>query len=186
MRASAPELPELHHKKPETSEEFRLRGITLVEIFLALGVVAILLSAASAPLERMSARIDLDIARDNILHTLHVAQKSAVRANVPVRVHLSRSAANHPPRLQLVAGFSSRRGELGLYPLPRYTVPENVRVTLPEGMTAIEYLAEGRPAMHGVITLSSESNPEYVLEIRVDDGPILRAPGSPQVHRALR
>lgn len=165
--------------------------MTLVEIFVALGALAVLLSFAAAPLERMSARVDVDIARDNILQALNLAQQSAVRGNVPVRVYLPGNAANAPtPRVQLIAGFSPLRGEVGLFPLPHYSLPEHVRVAMSAGlseeMSVIEYLPQGRPARDGVITLWSESNPEYVLDIEVGGKPILPAPASPRGHRGLQ
>lgn len=164
----------------------RFRGITLVEIFVALAVLAILLSSAAAPLERISARADVDIARENIVHALNVAQRSAVRANVPVRVYLSESASDDRPHVQLAAGYSPLRGAVDSYPLPNYALPAHVTVTVSEGMSVIEYLPAGNLAGEGVITLSSESNPGYVIDIRVDDSLTPRAPGSPRGRRALQ
>jgi Tfp pilus assembly protein FimT len=128
-----------------------------------LAVVAVLLASAAAPLERMSARVDVDIARENIVHALKAAQHSAVRANTPVRVFLSENTLHN----RLVAGFSSHRRHMNFYYLPNYTLPEHVTVTMTEGMSMIEYLPVGRVSSMGVISLSSTIHPDYVVNIRI-------------------
>jgi len=139
------------------------KGITLIEIFVVLGVVAVLLASAATPLERMSARVDVDIARENIVHALEAAQHSAVRANTPVRVFLSGNTLNN----RLVAGFSSHRRHMNFYYLPNYTLPKHVTVELTEGLSMIEYLPIGRVSAMGVISLSSTIHPDYVVNIRI-------------------
>lgn len=138
-------------------------GITLVEVILALGVLAILLACAAKPLERMSARIDVDVAREHVVHTLETAQRTAISANRPVRVSLSEDSTHK----RLVAGFSQSRGALDFYHLPNYDLPDQVTVSISEGMASIEYLPIGRVSTTGVITLSSRLHPEYVVNIRI-------------------
>jgi Tfp pilus assembly protein FimT len=174
------------NRKSGPHRKHHFRGITLVEIFVALGALAIMLSFAAAPLERISARADVDIARENIVNALTVAQRSAVRAHVPVRVYLSESASFDRPHLQLAAGYSPLRGAVDFYPLPNYALPAHVTVTLSAGMSVIEYLPAGNLVAEGVITLSSETNPGYVIDLRIDDSLTLRAPASPQGRRALQ
>lgn len=138
-------------------------GLTLVELLLALGVLAIVLAYAASPLQRMSARADVDLARENIVHALSAARSAAVRANTPVRVLISENSANN----QLVAGFSRHRGKLDFYLLPNYSLPEHVTISLTAGMSEIEYQPLGRVSTTGVITLSSRLYPEYVINIRI-------------------
>ena len=146
-----------------TGRKAPARGITLIEIFVVLAVVAVLLASAATPLERMSARVDVDIARENIVHALRSAQHSAIRANTPVRVFLSGNTLNN----RLIAGFSRHRRPMDFYYLPNYTLPKHVTVKMTEGMSMIEYLPIGRVSSMGVISLSSTIHPDYVVNIRI-------------------
>lgn len=139
------------------------KGISLVEVFVALSIIAVLLSFAASPLERMSARIDVDMARENVVHALETARKASIRANVPVRVQLSNDSAQN----RVVAGFSSRRAALDFYYLPNYTLPEHVTLTYSEGLSPIVYDPVGRVDRTGTIRLSSRLNPDYVINIRI-------------------
>lgn len=168
----------MNNKKIGTAKS--VRGITLIEIFVALTAAAILLASASSPLKRISARADVDIAGNNVMYALHAAERSAMQANIPVRVFFNENASNN----RLVAGFSRHRGAIEFYALPYYALPEDVTVSLSAGMSVIEYLPGGKVYAGGVITLSSRDNPEYVVEIPVDGGEFekgstLRAPASP-------
>jgi prepilin-type N-terminal cleavage/methylation domain-containing protein len=159
---------------------FLSRGITLIEMFVALAVVAILLSAASSSLERMSARVDVDIARENILLALRTAQRSAVRANIPVRLELAADGGS-----RLIAGFSSRRRQVEFYAPPNYILPEHITISLSGELDVIEYLPTGQARNDGVITIASGDNPDYVVDIDVgadlegDAEFILQVPASP-------
>lgn len=153
----------------------RLRGITLLEIFVALGALSVVLTFAAAPLQRMSARVDVDIAHDNIVYTLKTANQAATRAGVPVRVIF---ASNGETR-RLEAGFSSRRGVVDFSYLPHYRLPEHVLVSFTEGMSEIEFLPTGTASQTGLITLTSTRHPDYVVKIRISHVPTPRGPASP-------
>lgn len=152
----------------------RLRGITLVEIFVALGVLAIALTFAAVPLERMSARADVDIARENIVYAMKSAHRAAIRANIPVRMFISPDGADN----RLEAGFSPRRGTVDFNYLPNYRLPEHVSVAFPEGISRIDFLPSGQVNPAGFITLSSSNHPDYVVTITIDNAVTPRAPAS--------
>ena len=160
----------------------RPRGVTLIEIFVALAALAIVLAVASTPLQRISARADVDIARDSIVGALETARSSARRANTPVRVYLSENASDN----RLVAGFSPHRGAIDFYPMPNYVLPQHVTVALTGGLSVIEYLAAGAASGRGMIRLSSTYDPDYVVAIHVENGLILPEPGSPRARHVNR
>jgi Tfp pilus assembly protein FimT len=141
------------------------RGITLVELFAALGTLAVVLSFASAPLERMSARVEVDLAREDMVQTMRVAQRAAIRTNFPVSVSLSGNHGN----TRLKAEYSHRTLSLRLDYLPSYIIPENLVVSFSEGQSIIEYRPAGEPVPSGTIRLFSQVNPDYVVEIQVDE-----------------
>lgn len=139
------------------------KGFTLIELIMVLGVLAILLAFAASPLERMSARTDVDLAREHIVHALGTARGASIRTNTPVRVVISADSGKN----RLVAGYASQRKTPDLYNLPDYTLPKHVTVQLTEGMSEIEYLPIGRVSTTGTITLSSRIYPDYVINIRI-------------------
>jgi Tfp pilus assembly protein FimT len=140
-------------------------GITLVELFAALGTLAVVLSFASAPLERMSARIEVDLAREDIVQTLRVAQRAAIRTNFPVSVSLSGTHRN----TRLKAEYSHRTLSFRLDYLPSYVIPESLVVSFPEGQSIFVYRPAGEPVPSGTIRLFSQVNPDYVVEIQIDE-----------------
>lgn len=141
----------------------RMGGITLIEVLVALGMLAILLGFAATPLERMSARVDVDMARENVTHVLEAARRASIRANAPVRVLISDQA----PAGRIEAAFARQRGNLAYFQLPHYSLPEHVTVSLSEGMSQLVFQPIGRVNTTGVITLSSRYNPDYAIRIEI-------------------
>ena len=145
----------------------RVRGITLVELFAALAILAIVLSFASPPLERMSARVDVDIARDNIEHMLKTASRAAVKHELPVVI----SVSDHQGRTHLAAHYAYRWRSLRLHHIPSYTLPPMVNAVLMNGSKTIELGKNGYAGHKQSIQLYSETNPGYSVSIRIDTEP---------------
>jgi len=139
------------------------KGITLIELFAALATLAVVLSFASEPLQKMSARIEVDVAKDNVVETLRMARSAAARNKLPVNVKVTQDQG----MIRLGAEFAQHRSSFRLENLPAYTLPENVTVSFPPEFEALTYPPVGDTRTSGTIKLSSLSNPDYIVEIRV-------------------
>lgn len=148
-----------------TKNHFRLRGITLIELFGALGALAVVLSFASGPLERMSARIEVDVAGKKIIETLQGAQRAAERNGIPVQVALLQDGGS----IRLVPEFAHRRFSFRLEPLTTYSLPEGIAISLPPGFKGWAYSANGDLLLGEPLQLSSQVNSDYVVEIPAVD-----------------
>ncbi len=113
----------------------------------------------------MSARIEVDVAKDNVIKALLAAQNAAVRNQLPVNVRFT----EEQDMMRLEAKFTQRRSSFMLQNLPVYILPENITVTHDLGLTGMTFSPEGFPALDGLIRLSSKKNPGYFVEIPIAD-----------------
>lgn len=142
----------------------RIPGITLVELLAVLAILAIILTFASAPLERVSARVDVDTTRENIRKLVSVAQRSAARHEIPVVISVSEKLG----RTHLQARYSYRWRNLRLDPIPSYSLPPLVHVVLENGSKTIELREDGMARRDQVIRFYSEVNPEYSVDFAIE------------------
>ena len=121
-----------------------------MELFAALGILAVVLSFAATPLERMSARVDVDIAHQNISEMLEAARKAAAKHELPVVITVSKRLG----RTHLEARYSYRWRNLRLSYIPSYSLPPKVDLVLENGSSRIELgrrrLGATGPAPHAI------------------------------------
>lgn len=154
-----------------TEKYLRVFGITLVELFTALAVLAIILSFASAPLQRMSAYVDVDIAHDNISHMIRVARRSAANNRLPIVISISRKEG----RIHMEANHSYQWRNLRLDPITPYSLPEGVNAVLDGDQTSIGFGEIGQALQVQQMQIFSEANPEYRVDLMIGGA---AAPGS--------
>lgn len=106
------------------------RGITLIEILMVLGLVAILLSFAVPSVSGAAARAEMKAAVENIHYTLEIARKSARRGESVIDMSILSEGPSEARFIRL----SSRDGNGVSQPImPGYNVPHGIELKSDHG-----------------------------------------------------
>jgi Tfp pilus assembly protein FimT len=103
------------------------RGITVLEILIALGVLGVIFSFASTSFSHASNRATLQAAVEEVKFSIQGARSTARELETDVVMHLQ----TDPHEMHNSISFSSpnRNAELGSSPLPQeYVLPADVRL----------------------------------------------------------
>ena len=138
--------------------------MTLVELFAALAILAVVLSFASSPLERMSARVDVDVAHENFSHMLSIARRAAVKHQLPVVISVTKRFG----KTHLEASYSYRWRNLRLDPIPSFSLASGVGALLEDGSSVIRLEEDGFTRKTQHIRFFSEVHPDYMVEARIE------------------
>jgi len=130
---------------------FRSKGITLIEILIALGILIILLSFAMPSVSGAATRAEMKAAVENVEWSLQSARNLARMTESSVTVHIP---AAIPDKLQTITfSNSGRDGESRISQLQEFTLP--AEIVLVSGQEAFEFDSRGLVKTPGLILLAS-------------------------------
>ena len=106
---------------------FRIRGVSLVETLLALGVMGVLFSFATSTLTHAAAKAELRAAAESLQHSIRMAKSTARTLDTGVVMHLN---SNQPNRQNSVTfSLADERPASGSKSLPHdLRLPTSVKL----------------------------------------------------------
>ncbi len=114
------------------------RGITILEILIALGVLVVILSFATPSLSNATAKAELKAAVENMEYSIHIARSTARQMNTDVIMHFDndRKSRNHSIWYTIPARQSADNGEVMLQP---YQFSESIRLVTNETKVRFDF-----------------------------------------------
>jgi len=141
----------------------RARGISIVEILVALGVVAVIASFASTSFSNSSNRAELEAAVEGVKLSIQSARSTARELETEVVMHLETD--RHATQHSISFSFAHRNAELGSSSLPQeFQLPTDIFLVADE--SSIHFDKRGlvaAPSQLQLISTTDERLNESVL-----------------------
>ena len=135
------------------------RGFTLIELFVALAVLAVLLSIAGPAMQHIAARSDIKQATDQVLQAFRTAKQAARVSNSSVTVNLTTGDSDNSISFAIVA-------DTGMS-LPVMTLPGKISVS---GDTAVfTFNSMGMIDSTDTISLASTLDSQHASTIVINN-----------------
>jgi len=140
------------------------RGFTLIELVIALAVLAIMLALAAPSMRNIAARADIKEATDVVVQALRSAKHSARLSNCSVTVTLTTNGSANNISFLFPDGSNTAENGLSLLPIE---LPEKISVSA--ATTTFTYNPMGMINATGTITLASTLNNQQASTIVINN-----------------
>lgn len=153
----------------------KVSGFTVIEMFIALAVLAILVAVALPSMENVAAKADMKAATDQVAQAFRTAKEAARLTNSSVTVTLSTSGSANTVRFAFANGtvdaagtaFANNEGNAQRrMALPVIKLPVNVAVDA--DTSVFTYNPMGMVNATGTIALASTTDDKYSSTVAIN------------------
>ncbi len=148
----------------------RNRGITLIELMISLGVMAILLALATPAMQDVGARSDIKEATDGVVRAFRVAKNAARLSSTNVAVTFTTNQSPNTITFAFVAYLDVNNTNIsanGLQKLPAIDLPAKISVS--SDTTVFVFDSMGMIDATGTITLASTINSAHASTVVINN-----------------
>ncbi len=135
------------------------RGVTLIEMLVALGVLAIVLSTAGPAMQNIAARSDIKQATDQVVQAFRTAKQAARVTNSSVTVSLTTGESDNSISFTIAAGAGMS--------LPALVLPAQISVS--SDTTEFTFNSMGMIDGKDTISLASTLNSEHASTVVINN-----------------
>jgi prepilin-type N-terminal cleavage/methylation domain-containing protein len=146
----------------------RYQGFTIIEMMVALSVLAILLAFATPALQNSAARSDIKQATDQVAQAFARAKNAARINNSGVKLTLSTNESNNTITFEFLDAPDADKPNIAASgeSLPDVRLPGKISVTA--AISEFNYNPMGMIDATGTVTLASTTNPDFSSTVAVN------------------